>query len=183
MTEPRPREGTLFVSIQRVDEQRHLAWGALISKDVVVVDLPEWPAKGRLEVLLASAGDAGLPVVERIAMSKVEIVGVEGRPEASIAAVRLAHDSRQVPTVAEFDLDAVQRALAEDTDIWRGLERLGYLPRGIRDLDPQEVLRQVAEWESRLREELVVDRRPLSVDEVGLRICCFWRCNRCHTPF
>lgn len=186
MTEPGLKESAPFVSIQRVDiagqVERHLAWGVLINTDVVVVDLAEWPAEGRLEVLIASHPETG-PVVERIGMAKVEIVGVEGHPEAAVAAVKLAHASLQLPMSVDFDLRVVRRELAQDDDLWGALERIGYVPEGIRDTDTVSVLGLVAKWEDILRNELIRDRSSQNGDEVALRMCCFWRCNKCREPF
>jgi hypothetical protein len=170
-----------FVSIQRVDLtdplEGHLGWGVLISSDTVVVDLAEWPADGRLEVLLASQEG---PVVERIEMAKVEIVGGK---ESALAAVKLAHASLQTPTAADFDLRAVQRELKGNQDIWGGLEQLGYVPKGIRDTDTASVLGQITKWEDLLRNGLIHDGRPQSIDSVALRMCCFWRCKSCRDEF
>lgn len=186
MAAPGLREDAPLVSIQRVDlhdhVERHLAWGVLISSDVVMVDLADWPADGRLEVLLASEGPDGRHV-ERIGISRVEIVAVEDSPEGAVAAVKLAHESRQQPFAREFDLRALQRELRGDPDIRNALERLGYVPPWGRDIDTASVLGRVAEWEEQLRNDLVRDQRALSVDTGGLRICCFWRCNRCQEPF
>jgi hypothetical protein len=187
VTEPGLNGSAPFVSIQCVDiadqVEGHLAWGALINSDVVMVDFAAFPLEGRLEVLIASEGSAGSPLVERIELAKVEIVGVEGWPRSSVAAVKLAHSSLQTPTSADFDLKAVRREIAEDHDLWRGLERLGYVPEGIRDIDTATVLAQVTKWEDELRSQLIRDTRPLPGDAVALRMCCFWRCKSCRDEF
>lgn len=175
------------VSIQRATAADpvagHLAWGALVDRDAVVVPGPlDWldQADGRLDVLLASAQFKGPGLVERIAPTGIQVLGLDSNPAGAVALVRLMHPSRHRPNQTVVDSGRLTDQIQRTGDVWSALEAEGAVPPGIRDLPVGEVLGPVNDWEVEIRANLVTTTLYRTPGEVSINWC--WISPRCHCP-
>jgi len=168
------------VSVQRTGVsdavEGHIAWGALMSQDLVAVPGPlDWLRDDSLlfEVLVASARQDEPGFVERIRPEKVTILGVTDRPEAAAAVFRLTHPTRHQPAVKSFHRRDFEAVLASDPDVWTALEAVRAVPAGIQDFPRDQILGPVRDWEAVLRRDLVRDHSRGTVGELGSLWCSF----------
>jgi hypothetical protein len=154
----------------------HLAWGALLDHDVVVVPPPlTWlDGDDRFEVLVAS-GDRRLPV-QRFSPRSVLVLAPDAEPDGGIALVRLNGSSDASPVGDCFDVDRLAVLLNAGGSVWPALEKAGVVPPGLVDAPVQELLGPIVEREHRQRDKLV-SRAPLGLASPQW-LC--WLSPRCH---
>src|SRR5947209_2174956 len=120
------------VSIQRSDAPDavagHLAWGRLMNRRLVACPGPLdvlSAASVPLVVLLASADLSGPGTVERIAIERADVLGLQEAPAGSVALLRLAYASRHKPQPRRVDQINLERKISSSPDIWTALEETG----------------------------------------------------------
>ncbi len=154
----------------------HLAWGALLDRDVVVVPPPlTWlDGHDRFEVLVAS-GDRRLPV-QRFSPRSVLVLAPDAEPDGGIALVRLNGSSDASAVGDCFDVERLAVLLDAGGSVWPLLEKAGVVSPGLLDAPVPELLGPIVEREHRQRDKLV-SRAPLG--PVPPHWLC-WISPRCH---
>lgn len=157
--------GAILVSLQDATAG-HRALGVLVGTDIAVFDLPPGVdvADGAvLEVLVAPTVPGPDDVVERLRPLAVVIASLSTSPDARIALVTLAHESRYGGELPAYDRDAFLEALRRTGRIWPALQAIGFAPPSLQRVDPAGALARVAAAEAAWQGRLVrrsVARRP-----------------------
>ncbi|GLZ34947.1 hypothetical protein Lesp02_71340 [Lentzea sp. NBRC 105346] len=100
--------------------------GGLVNENVALVALDEKAELGRLnelEVLVTPVPLQDGEEVERIRPERLMVAKLTGAKE-TFAAIRLMHPSRYRPGCPSFTKPALQKAMAEENDIWLGAQRV-----------------------------------------------------------
>jgi hypothetical protein len=183
----RVRGEPLVVSIQRSTTADavagHLASGLLIDRDRVVVPGPlDWleDLAAPFLVLLASKLRDGSGVVERIGVDQASVIGLRDRPDDVVAFLELLHPAQHRPTyTGEFAPEAVTDLVVAGSAIWPALRDVGAVREPVWDRPLTEMLETVVEWERQLRRTLVLDRKFVTRETIGIDICCWFGCKTC----
>jgi hypothetical protein len=158
----------------------HLALGVLIGPDHAVFDVPAdaaIPDDARLEVVVSLTGPGRADVIEHIRPTQVLIRSVAESPDARVALVPLAHDSRYGAAKPRLTADELSAALDRTGEIWSALIDLRVVPRVLRDVDPTAALARMAEIEALQRRRLV--SQVLGVDPGEIARCPLSNATEC----